>query len=38
LVDLDDQVGKGCAGEEDLLVVGDFAEVAVLVLEMVGGG
>lgn len=30
LVDFDDQVGEGCWGEEELLVVGDFADGAVL--------
>lgn len=29
LVDLDDHVGEGCGGEEDLLVVGDVADGAV---------
>lgn len=29
LVDLEDEVGEGGWGEVDLLVVGDFAEVAV---------
>ena len=32
MVEFDDEVGEGCGREEDFLVVGDFAEVAVVVL------